>query len=284
MMRIIYRKIYIRSRPKIRRISEALYFRLNFGIRLLEAGIAFMLILTTASSSARAAEPASVCFAHWPPYHVIREDGEAAGISVEITDRVLADLGRRAVYGVLPYRRCVRDVREGRIDLMLSSGGEEGLALVEPHKTVWLIGFAVPVESPRRRIEALKDAVGLRIGVESAYEPPPAFMNFADWTIEYVPSHESNVAMLRGGRVDLILTDMVYVAHQPSSANASIRLLQPPVVVAPQPDAFRPDLGALRDRYAEALRARMAAGELDALYERELGVSLSALSARALLD
>jgi len=224
----------------------------------------------------------SACFEDWAPYQVSRANGAAEGLSVELTDRVMSDLGHRVRYTALPYQRCAQSVRRGTIDMIVSSQGEPDLLRVFPFKVVWSIGLFVNSDTPQKRLSSLEDFRGARIGIARQFEFPAPIRDYRGWTLEAVPDDRRNFLKLAHQRVDGVLTDVPWALSLPANERQGARFVAPAVATTPQPDAFRPGLEDLRDAYAAGLRKLFADGTVDARYRAALGVSLNELSSDAL--
>lgn len=224
----------------------------------------------------------SACFEDWAPYQVSRGNGEAGGLSVELTDRVMSGLGHHVRYSALPYQRCVQSVRRGTIDMIVSSQGEPDLLRAFPFKVVWSIGLFVRSDASPTHLSSLDDLKGARIGIARQFEFPAPIRDYRGWTLEAVPDDRRNFLKLAHQRVDGVLTDVPWALGLPAEERQGARFVAPAVAATPQPDAFRPGLEDLRDAYAAGLRKLFADGTVDALYRAALGVSLNELSSDAL--
>jgi len=233
-------------------------------------------------SISASADEIRACFEEWPPYQAALPKGGARGLSVELTDRVMAGLGHHISYEALPYQRCLQSVRRGATDMLISSQGEADLLPVRPHKVVWAIGLFVNGDDPRRRVSSLDDFNGSRVGVARQFEFPDPIRDHQGWALESAADDRLNFLKLSHRRVDAVLTDVPWALGLTVEERRGARFVEPAVTVVAQPDAFRPGLEKLRDDYATELAKLIADGTVDARYRETIGLSLSDLSAGAL--
>lgn len=79
----------------------------------------FAAALLSASFGAHAApEAVRLCFNHYPPYAVGSEDGDdnPRGLKVDLAHAVFRELGVPLVITIMPFQRCLEQVKRGVVD------------------------------------------------------------------------------------------------------------------------------------------------------------------------
>ena len=222
-------------------------------------------------AAAQDAHRVTACFEHWPPFQVSRQAG-ATGISIELTRLIFAKMGKAVTFQELPYRRCVEQVRRGRLDMVVSSGGEAGLITTKNHKVAWTLGFIVPEGSDIAAARPLSVFDGKRVGIVQQFDYPAVVDQQTGWIVQVTNSDHNNLAKLSRGRLDAVLTDVPWALSLHEWKQSGFRFVEPALAIVPQPDAFRPGLEALRDRYEAELQALIDSGVLDGFYQEAIGI------------
>lgn len=240
--------------------------------------LASLCTLMCAPGRAPASETLTACFETWPPYQFFDQDGVARGVTVDLTRRVLADLDVDVTFEDLPYPRCVFHVQNGNFDMIVSSGAEEGLVVAEPAKVSWVIGVFVRDDLAIDHVDELGQRGAVRVGVAHGFEFPSTVVQSPAWVLEPERNDILNFRKLAHGRIDAVLTDVPWALNLPAEDRLGARYVPPAVQAIPQPDAFRPGLEGLRDRYQTRLRSLIDEGALDLLYQSYIGISRDALA------
>jgi len=143
---------------------------------------------------------------HAPPYRVI-EGGERTGLYVEIFEEIADRLGWKVLYREAPFRRVLRMVQQGKVDVMLGP-----LATRERAEMMELVAPAFPPErrlffylSDRHIIERYDDLYGRAIGVLDGASYFPRFDNDERLIKEPAPRYDSLMLMLQKGRIDVVV-------------------------------------------------------------------------------
>lgn len=143
---------------------------------------------------------------HAPPYRII-EDGERTGLYVEIFEEIADRLGWKVHYREAPFRRVLRMVQEGQVDVMLGP--------VETDERAELMEFVAPAFPPERRlffylnnehkIERYSDLYGRAVGVLEGASYFQRFDNDEKLLKEPAPRYENLMLMMQKGRVDVVV-------------------------------------------------------------------------------
>ncbi|PHQ25833.1 ABC transporter substrate-binding protein [Marinobacter guineae] len=143
---------------------------------------------------------------HAPPYRII-EDGERTGLYVEIFEEIADRLGWKVHYREAPFRRVLRMVQEGQVDVMLGP--------VETDERAELMEFVAPAFPPERRlffylnnehkIERYSDLYGRAVGVLEGASYFQRFDNDEKLLKEPAPRYENLMLMMQKGRVDVVI-------------------------------------------------------------------------------
>ncbi|PPI83693.1 ABC transporter substrate-binding protein [Marinobacter maroccanus] len=143
---------------------------------------------------------------HAPPYRII-QGGERTGLYVDIFEEIAERLGWNVHYREAPFRRVLRMVQQGEVDVMLGP--------LETEERAELMEFVAPAFPPERRlffylnkehrIERYADLYGRAIGV---LEGATYFSRFDDdekLLKEPAPRYENLMLMMQKGRVDVVI-------------------------------------------------------------------------------
>lgn len=143
---------------------------------------------------------------HAPPYRII-DGGEATGLYVEIFEEITDRLGWQVKYREAPFRRVLRMVQEGKVDVMLGP--------LETAERAELMEFVAPAFPPERRlffyldkqhkIERYSDLYGRAIGVLEGASYFQRFDNDDKLLKEPAPRYENLMLMMQKGRVDVVI-------------------------------------------------------------------------------
>ncbi|SNC60121.1 polar amino acid transport system substrate-binding protein [Marinobacter sp. es.048] len=143
---------------------------------------------------------------HAPPYRII-QGGEPTGLYVDIFEEIADRLGWRVHYREAPFRRVLRMVQQGEVDVMLGP-------LETPGRTE-LMEFVAPAFPPERRlffylneenrIERYADLYGRAIGVLEGASYFSRFDGDEKLLKERAPRYENLMLMMQKGRVDVVI-------------------------------------------------------------------------------
>ncbi len=178
-------------------------------MRVLTAALLMVLVFPAwAQQGTETVEPLTIIVGanHAPPYRII-ENGERTGLYVEIFEEIAERLGWEVHYREAPFRRVLRMVQQGEVDVMLGP--------LETEERAELMEFVAPAFPPERRlffylnkehsIERYADLYGRAIGVLEGASYFPRFDDDEDLLKEPAPRYENLMLMLQKGRVDVVI-------------------------------------------------------------------------------
>ncbi|MGB1477866.1 MAG: substrate-binding periplasmic protein, partial [Marinobacter salsuginis] len=178
-------------------------------MRVLTAALLMVLVFPAwAQQGTETVEPLTITVGanHAPPYRIL-QGGERTGLYVEIFEEIAERLGWEVHYREAPFRRVLRMVQQGEVDVMLGP--------LETEERSELIEFVAPAFPPERRlffylnkehrIERYADLYGRAIGVLEGASYFPRFDDDEDLLKEPAPRYENLMLMLQKGRVDVVI-------------------------------------------------------------------------------
>ena len=178
-------------------------------MRVLTAALLMVLVFHAwAQQGTETVEPLTITVGanHAPPYRIL-EGGERTGLYVEIFEEIAERLGWEVHYREAPFRRVLRMVQQGEVDVMLGP--------LETEERAELMEFVAPAFPPERRlffylnkehrIERYADLYGRAIGVLEGASYFPRFDDDEDLLKEPAPRYENLMLMLQKGRVDVVI-------------------------------------------------------------------------------
>lgn len=143
---------------------------------------------------------------HAPPYRIV-EGSERSGLYVDIFEEIAERLGWKVHYREAPFRRVLRMVQQGEVDVMLGP--------LETEERAELMEFVAPAFPPERRlffylnsehrIERYADLYGRAIGVLEGASYFPRFDDDEKLLKEPAPRYENLMLMMQKGRVDVVI-------------------------------------------------------------------------------
>ena len=178
-------------------------------MRVLTAALLMVLVFPAwAQQGTETVEPLTITVGanHAPPYRIL-QGGERAGLYVEIFEEIAERLGWEVHYREAPFRRVLRMVQQGEVDVMLGP--------LETEERAELMEFVAPAFPPERRlffylnkehrIDRYADLYGRAIGVLEGASYFPRFDDDEDLLKEPAPRYENLMLMLQKGRVDVVI-------------------------------------------------------------------------------
>ncbi|WP_100639061.1 substrate-binding periplasmic protein [Marinobacter salexigens] len=143
---------------------------------------------------------------HAPPYRII-QGSSPSGLYVEIFKEITDRLGWKAHYREVPFRRVLKLVQQGEVDLML--GARE---TPEREKYMAFVAPAFPADrrlflyfDEANRIERYSDLYGKTIGVLEGSTYFRRFDSDEQLRKEPAPRYENLMWMMERGRVDVVV-------------------------------------------------------------------------------
>lgn len=178
-------------------------------MRVLTAALLMVLVFPAwAQQGTETVEPLTITVGanHAPPYRIL-EGGERTGLYVDIFEEIAERLGWEVHYREAPFRRVLRMVQQGEVDVMLGP--------LETEERSELMEFVAPAFPPERRlffylnkehrIHRYADLYGRAIGVLEGASYFPRFDDDEDLLKEPAPRYENLMLMLQKGRVDVVI-------------------------------------------------------------------------------
>ena len=178
-------------------------------MRVLTAALLMVLVFPAwAQQGTETVEPLTITVGanHAPPYRIL-EGGERTGLYVDIFEEIAERLGWEVHYREAPFRRVLRMVQQGEVDVMLGP--------LETEERSELMEFVAPAFPPERRlffylnkehrIDRYADLYGRAIGVLEGASYFSRFDDDEDLLKEPAPRYENLMLMLQKGRVDVVI-------------------------------------------------------------------------------
>jgi polar amino acid transport system substrate-binding protein len=226
------------------------------------------------------AEPLRIVSEAWPPY-VYEADGKLQGLDYEAAQEVFTRLGLETTWQLMPWKRCLLDLQQGRADAVLDvfHSEERESWIVFADEPLSHIEFVLFYNRERpHTFTQLDDLAGLTIGVSAGYlYGNEAFSQSPLFTREAAVSHEANFGKLQRQRVDLVVNDRRSGVYLLKQLGLHSLIGHHPQVISQAPLYLglsqTPTHQELARRFARALRAfkqEPAYAALRARYEQPL--------------
>ena len=171
--------------------------------------ILVILLLVILSPAARG-QPLRIVSEAWAPY-IYTENGELRGQDYDAAQIVLQRLGIEAEWQLMPWKRCLLTLEQGRADAILDifHTAEREASMLFPSESLsqveFVLFYAKARPHPFRRLDDLR---GLKVGVSAGYwYANRTFRESTLFTREAAPSHIANYGKLLRQRVDLVIDD-----------------------------------------------------------------------------
>ncbi|MDW3207056.1 MAG: transporter substrate-binding domain-containing protein [Alphaproteobacteria bacterium] len=235
-----------------------------------------LLLVGTFAPEIRASE-VSVCMESWPPYYTLNDDGVAVGAAVDALDVALGEAGHEASYLVLPYGRCMQQVRLGKIDAVLTlSPGETGFVYVGIPLAYWEIAAVVHKDDPIQRFKSLDQFDGYTLVYYTSYSYPESLANLMSRPNAIgIPAQEDTLQPLRiiqSRARHFAVVDRIWVKRVVREEGLEISVLEPPIATQPNYLAFSRQQADLAETIERSLRRMSSDGRLQRIYERHIDV------------
>jgi polar amino acid transport system substrate-binding protein len=230
--------------------------------------------------SAQAAEPPVVIATVDRTPLAYTENGKLTGLFYDLTVEAFRRMGRPLDFRLLPWPRCVAELRAGNIDgtLTMFRTQEREAAFTFTDETVLhqTVSLFVKKDSPLSFGGDLSMLSGKRVGViyQTSYGQrlDNALNGGVAGAIETERSMADLVKMLAHGRIDVLPGDRgrILGAAEVAGLSDQIRELQPAVDVIPGFAAFTKirDLTGIAKSFDQALRAMKADGTYAAILRK----------------
>lgn len=165
-----------------------------------------LFLLVPLASAAEDKLGVTVGINHAPPYRVVTDDG-VTGLYVDIFNEMADRMGWKVRYVEAPFRRVLRMMEEGEVDVMLGP--------LQTSEREAIMAFVAPVFPSERklffyhrdenRITEYEDLYGMTIGVLAGGSYSEPFDNDEALTKEPIARYENLMRMLEMGRVDVVV-------------------------------------------------------------------------------
>lgn len=184
-----------------------------------------------------------------PPYFMVQEN-EVVGIDADLVREAMSRLGCRLSFEKLPWARALRELRDGRVDML--SGAYRTPEREEYAHYSQVYGLVSPnVLFVRRSDEAGFNFNGLGELLESGFrlgaqinvsysDEYSALVRSPDYeqNIQFLSSRESLWRMLARDRIDGVIASQLTGLHEIQDLGLSGTIIQSPLVVSNEPAYF----------------------------------------------
>lgn len=208
------------------------------------------------------------------------DNGKQTGLLVDVIEEVFKRAGYRVEIRIMPWARCILEVKDGRIDgifsIYLTPERQEFLKYADEVLITQVQAFFVRKDSAITFDGDLDKLSELRIGIinQTSYGPrlDSALEKGLFKKVDVAHSASSNVQKLMHERVDLIPSyrHVVLDTARTLGVAADIRELAPAVDAIPSYLAFsnKRDYTRVIGAYNQALRAMKKDGTYDAIFNK----------------
>ncbi|MEC7816746.1 MAG: transporter substrate-binding domain-containing protein [Pseudomonadota bacterium] len=203
---------------------------------------------------------------HAPPYRIL-EDGKATGLYIDIFEEVADRLGWQVHYREAPFRRVLRMVQQGQVDIMLGP--------LETEDRTRMMEFVAPAFPPERRlffymdeqhrIERYSDLYGRAIGVLEGASYFSRFDNDPELLKESAPRYENLMLMMQKGRVDVVIAPELVGLYTVQKLNMDVSVS--PFFVPGERSYIAVSRNSPAIRYADDIRAALKLIEMEGIHE-----------------
>lgn len=203
---------------------------------------------------------------HAPPYRIL-EGGKQTGLYLDIFEQVAERLGWEVLYREAPFRRVLRMMQMGEVDIMLGP-------LRTPDRES-LMEFVAPAFPPERRlffyldesnrINRYSDLKGKRIGVLEGASYFPRFDDDDSLYKEPAPRYRNLMLMMQKGRVDVVIAPELVGIHTVNELG--IRVSVSPFFVPGARSYIAVAKNSPVLTYADDIRAALKLVEMEGIHE-----------------
>lgn len=211
-----------------------------------------------------------------PPYRMF-ENGPPRGVFIDILEAVLQQANLTSRYHVLPFKRCLAELKAGTADLFIGlfyrPEREEYLIYLKPTIAPCVTKVFYLNRGRARRIQKWEDLYRIRIGIRAGYKHHPDFDT--DQRIQKfgVTTDEQNFHKLALNRIDAVLITEetgVYLINKLGYADrfapAPLRLSRdnPAYIVMSRKSRLKPHIATIE----AAISTLVENGRLEAIHQQ----------------
>ncbi len=209
----------------------------------------------------------------YPPFEMMDEAGEPAGVGVEMARALADDLGRELKIENIPFDGLITALRAGRVDLVISSmtatdERRETIDFSDPYVSTGL-AVLLPAGSPATGIDDLKGGKRIVVKLGTTGEVY-ARKNLPEATVVPLDQESACVLEVAQGKADAFIYDQLsifnYQLKNPDTTTALLR----PIQFEKWAVGVRKGNDALREEVNAFIAKFRAEGGFDALAERYL--------------
>jgi polar amino acid transport system substrate-binding protein len=217
--------------------------------------------------------------ANYEPYSYIDENGDYAGLDIELAKEACTRMGWEPVFDAIKWDNKDTYLEEGSIDCIWScfsmNGREDDYDWVGPY----MYSRQMVVVRSDSQIEKLDDLTGLDVAVMSSTKPESIFLDREDENIPKVKNvycmenTDLVFAILKGGYVDAVAGHESVMRQYMDLTSGSYRLLEEALLSVKVGVAFESGKNSdLSEKLDQALQEMKEDGTLDSILE-DYGIS-----------
>ena len=234
---------------------------------------AFLLLLTAVGAE----EKIIVAINDTPPWKMM-VNGKPEGIDIAITDKLVSRLGMEPVYVMMPFKRCLRSLKNGKADLM-------GFLAYKKERTHFLKYLHPPYQGDVKifyvrkgeafRLKSYEDLHHLRVGLMRGHKHFDPFDNDTEIVKEEVDNQQSNYEKLILGRIDAVIENDTQGPYKTFQFGVSDKVEIAPYAVPLGKNGFfalsrqSPHLERLAE-FETVLKQMVESGEIDAIIKSHM--------------
>ncbi|MEH6631382.1 MAG: transporter substrate-binding domain-containing protein [Halopseudomonas aestusnigri] len=223
------------------------------------------------------------CHDGWPPFYYATSEYKAGGVVVTLLDEIAAETGYEIEYRLLPFKRCLKQVEQGKIDfIMVTSNHGDNVLMGQTSLATWQIGAVVHKNYPEDHFINLEKFSGEKVLQIQEYVYPEKIRNFApNWKVSDVGYFNSDdldsiphpFTMIENGQATVFFEDTVFSQKIINDNGMNLKVLKPAVVLENHYIGYALGREKLYRKFEYALRKRADDGRLDQFYKDFLGQS-----------
>lgn len=213
----------------------------------------------------------SACYGDWPPFSFPSEEGTHLGLSLEIYDAALREMGVDFRFQHMEWQKCRLSFESGKVDAIVDLlEGDFGKTRHQANPIPWAQTFWVHRDSPIKSFESLRQFSGMTTGYILSYHYPEEFNRNTDIKRRVVSSEKIALKALSEGTIDLYVGDLLSTAWRVKNEGLPLRPLYPVYRLEYLGLAFNDKDSDLRLRFERAIDALRSDGTLEHIYRRYL--------------